>query len=31
MYKKGGKIEDIKKAIDAKYSRFWTYEKKWPL
>ena len=31
MHKKGRAIEDIKKAIDAKYSRFWPYEKKWPL
>lgn len=31
MYKKGQKIEDIQKAIDAKYSRYWPYEKKWPL
>ncbi len=31
MYKNGKKIEDIKKAIDAKYSRYWPYEKKWPL
>jgi hypothetical protein len=31
MYQKGRKIEDIKKAIDAKYSRFWPYEKQWPL
>jgi len=31
MYKKGRKIEDIKKAIDAKYSRYSPYEKKWPL
>lgn len=31
MYKQGQKIEDIKKAIDFKYSRYWPYEKKWPL
>jgi hypothetical protein len=31
MYQKGRKIEDIKKAIDTKYSGFWPYEKKWPL
>ena len=31
MYQKGRNIADIKKAIDAKYSRFWPYEKKWPL
>jgi hypothetical protein len=28
MHKKGRKIEDIKKAIDEKYSRYWPYEKK---
>ncbi len=31
MYQKGRKIEDIKKAIDEKYSRYWPYEKRWPL
>jgi len=31
MYKNGKKIEDIKKAIDANYSRYWPYEKRWPL
>lgn len=31
MHKKGKKIEDIKKAIDAKYARYWPHEKKWPL
>jgi hypothetical protein len=31
MYKNGKKIDDIKKAIDEKYSRYWPYEKKWPL
>lgn len=31
MHKKGEKIEDIKRAIDAKYSKYWPYEKKWPL
>jgi hypothetical protein len=31
MHKQGKKIEDIKKSIDAKYSRYWPYEKKWPL
>lgn len=31
MYKKGRKIEDIKGAIDTKYSNYWPYEKKWPL
>lgn len=30
MYKNGKKIDDIKKAIDAKYARYWPYEKKWP-
>lgn len=30
MYKKGQKIEDIKNTIDAKYSKYWPYEKKWP-
>jgi hypothetical protein len=29
MYKKSRKVEDIKKAIDEKYSRYWPYEKKW--
>jgi len=29
--KNGKKIEDIKKAIDANYSRYWPYEKRWPL
>jgi len=31
MYKNGKKIDDIKKVIDEKYSRYWPYEKKWPL
>jgi len=32
MYKKKGmKIEAIKKAIDAEYSKYWPYEKKWPV
>ena len=31
MHKQARKIEDIKKAIDQKYSRYWPYEKKWPL
>jgi hypothetical protein len=31
MHKQGRKIEDIKRAIDEKYSRYWPYEKKWPL
>ncbi len=31
MKQKGMVIEDIKKAIDARYSKYWPYEKKWPL
>lgn len=31
MYRQGKKIEEIKRAIDAKYARYWPYERKWPL
>ena len=31
MHKKGRKIEDMKKAIDEKCSRYSPCEKKWPL